>query len=107
MKLIKKIKDKIVKKIKDIKEKIKERKRWRVYLYYNNRFIKKVYIKNDDKNEDFKPLSELYIIRVFFRKYLFGAWNVKVICQAKNKGLKYINADKKEVHIEIQMFGGV
>lgn len=104
---LKKISNKLVEKIKNLKVKIKENRKWKVYLYYNNQFIKKVYIKNNSNEEEFKPLCELYIIRVYFKKFLFKTWNTKIICQAKDKGLKYINADKKEVHIEVQMFGGV
>lgn len=80
--------------------KILKKDKWKIYLYYQNRFIKKLYV-----DDNFKPMEQIYIIRVLFKKYLFGNWNVKVVCQST--ALKYTNNDKKEVHIEVSMFGGV
>lgn len=74
--------------------------KWKVYLYYKNRFIKKVKV-----GEEFKPLDEIYIIRVYFKKYLLGSWNTKIVCQSK--ALKYTNNEKKEIHIEVELFEGV
>lgn len=72
----------------------------KLYLYYQNRFIKKIYVK-----EDIKPMGEIYVIRVFFKKFVLGSWNTKVVVEPI--GLKYSNAAKKELHIETKMFGGV
>lgn len=74
--------------------------KWKVYLYYKNRFIKKVKV-----GEEFKPLDEIYIIRVYFKKYLLGSWNTKIVCQSK--ALKYTDNEKKEIHIEVELFEGV
>lgn len=81
-------------------EEFMKKDKWKIYLYYNNRYIKKLYV-----DDTFKPLEEIYIIRVLFRKYLFGSWNVKVVCSPK--ALKYTNNKTKEVHLEVELFGGV
>ena len=81
-------------------DKLLKKDKWKIYLYYQNRFIKKLYV--DDK---FKPLEEIYVIRILFKKFLLGSWNTKIVCQSK--ALKFTNNDKKEIHIEVEMFGGV
>ena len=86
--------------MKKLLKKIKKNKKWKVYLYYNNRLIKT--LKRDDT---FKPLEEIYAIRVLFKKYLMGSWNTRIVCVAS--GIKFTNETKKEVHIEVAMFGGV
>lgn len=77
-----------------------KKNKWKVHLYYRNIFIKKIYV-----NDDFMPMDNLYIIRVYFKKFLFGKWNIKAVL--RSTALKYTNNDKKEVHIEVEMFGGV
>lgn len=74
--------------------------KWKIYLYYQNRFIKKIYV-----DDSYKPLEEIYIIRILFKKYLIGSWNVKAVFTPK--ALKYTDNKKKEVHIEVELFGGV
>lgn len=81
-------------------DKLLKRDKWKVYLYLNNRLIKKLYV-----SEEFKPLEEIYVIRVYFKKYLMGTWNTQIVCQPR--GLKFTNNDKKEIHIEVEMFGGI
>ena len=80
--------------------KILKKNKWKIYLYYQNRFIKKLYV-----NDKFQPLDEIYVIRVLFKKYLLGSWNTKIVC--RSKALKFTNNEKKEIHIEVEMFGGV
>jgi hypothetical protein len=77
-----------------------KKKKWKLYLYYNNICIKKIYV-----NDNFKPLEEIYIIRVLFKRFLLGSWNVKIVCTPK--ALKYTNNKTKEVHLEVELFGGV
>lgn len=72
----------------------------KLFLYYQNRFIKKIYVKDDSK-----PMGEIYVIRVLFKKFILGSWNTKIVVEPI--GLKYSNAAKKELHIETKMFGGV
>lgn len=86
--------------MKKLLKRIKKNKKWKVYLYYNNRLIKIL-----KRNDTFKPLEEIYAIRVLFKKYLMGSWNTRIVCVAS--GIKFTNEAKKEVHIEVGMFGGV
>ena len=81
-------------------DKLLKKNKWKVYLYLNNRLIKKLYV-----SEEFKPLEEIYVIRVYFKKYLMGTWNTQIVCQPR--ALKFTNNDKKEIHIEVEMFGGI
>lgn len=81
-------------------DKLLKRDKWKVYLYLNNRLIKKLYV-----SEEFKPLEEIYVIRVYFKKYLMGTWNTQIVCQPR--ALKFTNNDKKEIHIEVELFGGI
>ena len=81
-------------------DKLLKRDKWKVYLYYQNRLIKKLYV-----NEDFQPLDEIYIIRVYFKKYLMGTWNTQIVCQPR--GLKFTDNKKKAIHIEVSLFEGV
>ena len=81
-------------------DKLLKRDKWKVYLYYQNRLIKKLYVE-----ESFQPLDEIYIIRVYFKKYLMGIWNTQIVCQPK--ALKFTNNEKKEIHIEVSLFEGV
>lgn len=86
--------------MKRIIDKILKRDKWKVYLYYQNRLIKKLYV-----DEDFQPLEEIYIIRVYFKKYLMGSWNTQIVCQPR--ALKFTDNEKKAIHIEVSLFEGV
>ena len=81
-------------------DKLLKKDKWKIYLYYQNRLLKKIYV-----DDSFKPLDEIYVIRVWFKKYLVGTWFTKVV--VRSKALKFTDNDKKEVHIEVEMFGGV
>ena len=81
-------------------DKLLKKDSWKIYLYYQNRLIKKIYV-----NDKFKPLDEIYIIRVWFKKYLMGTWLTQIVCRGIK--LKFTDNIKKEVHIEVEMFGGV
>lgn len=85
--------------MKIIKKRKKENK-WTLHLYYKNQEIKKIKV-----NEEFKPLEEYYILKIFFKKYLFGSNFVKIIF--KFDKLKYTNEDKKEMYIELMVWEGV
>jgi hypothetical protein len=100
MKLVKNLLKNILAFGKKIFIKLLRKDKIKLYLYYQNRFIKKIYVK-----EDIKPMGEIYVIRVFFKKFVLGSWNTKVVVEPI--GLKYSNAAKKELHIETKMFGGV
>jgi hypothetical protein len=100
MKLVKNLLKNILAFVKKIFIKLLRKDKIKLYLYYQNRFIKKIYVK-----EDIKPMGEIYVIRVFFKKFVLGSWNTKVVVEPI--GLKYSNAAKKELHIETKMFGGV
>lgn len=81
-------------------DKLLKKDSWKIYLYYQNRLIKKIYV-----NDKFKPLDEIYIIKVWFKKYLIGTWFTQIVCHGTK--LKFTDNIKKEVHIEVEMFGGV
>lgn len=100
MKLVKNLFKNILAIVNDAYIKLFRKDKIKLYLYYQNRFIKKIYVKND-----IKPMGEIYVIRVFFKKFVLGSWNTKVVVEPI--GLKYSNAIKKELHIETKMFGGV
>ena len=48
--------------------------KWKLYLYYNGILIKKL---NIDKDE--APAEKSYVIRVLFKKQLFGSNFVEII----------------------------
>lgn len=86
--------------MKKIIDKLLKKDKWKVYLYYQNRLIKKLYV-----DEDFQPLDEIYIIRVYFKRYLMGTWNTQIVCQPR--ALKFTDNKKKAIHIEVSLFEGV
>ena len=62
-------------KIKNIIDTINDRRRWKVYLYYDGVLIKRIKAKIDVINNKNKK----YIINVYFKKQLFKANKVNII----------------------------
>lgn len=83
-----------------INNNIFKKDKWKIYLYLNNRCIKTIY-----KDEEFAPMNKIYVLNVYFKKYLVGS-NVAKIVVISHK-LKHTNNEKKEVHIEVKQFEGV
>ena len=75
------------------------KKKYKVYLYYNNQCIKKVKVK-----EDFSLMNDVFIISVIGKKHLFGSNYVKVIC--KFYKLKYQDDKKRIMHCEVMLYNG-
>lgn len=92
--------DKIKEFIKSKYIKITKKDKWKLYLYLNNVCIKKMYI-----DEEFAPMNQIYVLNVYFKKFLLGSNMIKTIVRSTK--LKYTDNEKKEVHIEVKIFEGV
>lgn len=86
-------------KIKNIINKILKKDKWKIYLYYNNQLIKKVY-----REEDFDLKDNVFIVRVLFKKHLFGTINTKIVC--KFIKVKFYDDVNKEMHCEVDLYAG-
>ena len=73
---------------------------WKVYLYINNQYIKKIRLK--DVSQLF---NTSYVINVWFKKYIFGTNYTKLI--VKPKLLKKTIENKQQIHVEIELERGV
>lgn len=82
-------------------KKFKKKNKWKVLLYFRCQYIGYQWI-----NEDDKPMSLFYIVKVRGMKQLFGT-NRKVQLIMKPILLKLTDEDKKEVHIEVETWEGV
>lgn len=71
--------------LKKIKDKWEHRK-WTIYLFYNGMLIKKLKI-----NENTEPNKELYFIKVYGHKNLFG----KNIVSLMVRPIRVLNTDEK------------
>ena len=92
---IKKIKDKINQKI----DKLFKKDKWKLYLYYKNQCIKRLYV--DDSEQVF---STAYKVNIFFKKHLFGSNFIKTMLIAYK--VKFIDKVKKEIYIEVKDYIG-
>lgn len=73
---------------------------WKIYMYVNNKYIKKIKLKNVEN-----LFSSSYVINVWFKKYIFGTNYTKLV--VKPKLLKKTIEDKKQIHVEIDFERGV
>ena len=73
---------------------------WKVYMYINNLYIKKIRIRDVDK-----LFTSNYAINVWFKKHIFNTNYTKVV--VKPKLLKKTIEDKKEVHVDVELERGV
>lgn len=90
-----------MKKLSKFFEKIRENKKWTLFFYYKDQLVSKRKVIADEK-----PFDNFYILNIYGKKHLFGT-NRKVTIVAKPILLKYTDANKKHIHIEIQTFEGV
>ena len=86
-------------KVKQLTNKLLKKDKWKIYLYYKNQFVKKVY-----KEEDFKLDEEVFIVTIFNKKHLFGTRKAKVVM--KFNKVKLYNADEKKLHCEVILYEG-
>lgn len=86
-------------KIKQKINKILKKDKWKIYLYYNNQLIKKVY-----REPEFDLKENVFIVRILFKKHLFGTINTKIVC--KFNKIKYYDDIKKEMHCEVDLYTG-
>ena len=92
---IKKIKDKIKKKI----DKLFKNDKWKLYLYYKNQFIKRLYV--DDSEQVF---STAYKVNIYLKRHIFGSDFIKTMFIAYK--VKFIDKVKKEIYIEVKDYIG-
>ena len=85
-----------MKKIIDLFNKLKEVKRWRIYIYYNGILIKTKRVKKE-KLYDLK--NEKYIITVFNKKQLFKARKVNIV--VRPAVLLHTNNEDKKIYIGV------
>lgn len=79
---------------------MKKKKKYKLYIYANRHFIKRIKI---DEDED--VFNKIYVINVFFKKYILGSNFVKIIVRPIL--LKYTDEIKREMHVEATLFDGV
>lgn len=73
---------------------------WKVYMYANNLYIKKIKVKNVEQ-----LFNTSYVINVWFKKHIFNTNYTKVV--VKPKLLKKTIENKKEIHVDIEFERGV
>lgn len=92
---LKEIKDKIKKKI----EKFLKKDKWKLYLYYKNQCIKRLYIEDNEQ-----VFSNVYKVNIYLKKHLFGSNFIKTMLIAYK--VKFIDKVKKEIYIEVKDYIG-
>lgn len=85
--------------IKKVFNKILRKDKYKLYLFYKNQKVKILYV-----DENYKVLSSLYIVNVYFKKHLFGNYIVKTILQPVN--LKFMDKEAKKIYIEVDDYVG-
>lgn len=88
-----------IEKAKEIINKILKKDKWKVYLYYKNQQIKRIYADEEDK-----ILSNIYMVNIYFKKHLFGSYFVKTMFIAER--IKFINKEAKKIYIEVDNYIG-
>ena len=73
---------------------------WKVYMYVNNLYIKKMKVKNVGE-----LFNTSYAINVWFKKHIFNTNYTKVV--VKPKLLKKTIENKKEIHVDVEFERGV
>lgn len=89
----------MLKKLKEYYKKYKNR--WTLYLYLDNQCIKKLKV-----NDDYKPTNHLYFLQVYGLKRFFGT-NRKVKIVVIPIKYKFSDNEKKQVHLEVNLYKGV
>ena len=70
----------------------------KLYLYAKGHCIKRLNIPQEEN-----PFNSVYVITVYWKKYLLGTNKAKIVVQPKK--LKY--KTDTEIHAECEMFEGV
>ena len=91
----------MIDKIKKTIEKIKENKKWKLYLYLNGQCVKCLKI-----DKDFAPMNKIYVVKTIGKKHLLGT-NKPVQIVVRSYKYKYTDEIKKTAHIEVVMYEGV
>ncbi len=73
---------------------------WKVYMYINNLYIKKIRIRDVDK-----LFTSSYVINVWFKKHIFNTNYTKAV--VKPKLLKKTIEEKREIHVDVELERGV
>ena len=92
---LKEIKNKIKKKIDNFFKKDK----WKLYLYYKNQCIKRLYIEDSEQ-----VFSNVYKVNIYFKRHIFGSDFIKTMFIAYK--VKFIDKIKKEIYIEVKDYIG-
>lgn len=92
---IKEIKNNIKLKI----DKLLKKDKWKLYLYYKNQCIKRLYIEDNEQ-----VFSTVYKVNIYFKKHLFGSNFIKTMLIAYK--VKFIDKAKKEIYIEVKDYIG-
>lgn len=88
-----------IEKIRRTINKLFKRNKWKVYLYYKNQQIKKIYASEHDK-----ILSNIYMVNIYFKRHLFGGCFVKTMFKAER--IKFINKEDKKIYVEVDNYIG-
>ena len=92
---------KVKEKIHEIINKILKKDKWKIYIYYHNQLIKKIYVE-----EQFEVVSETYMLKLKGCKRFFGTNRPITLC-FRFKALKLTENELKRVHIEVKEWEGV
>ena len=101
IKLIKDMINAINKKTSEIRKKLEENKKWKLYLYLNGQCIKCLKI-----DKDFAPMNKIYVVKVRNKRHLLGT-NKPVQIVVRSYKYKYTDEIKKTAHIEVIIHEGV
>lgn len=92
----------MIRKIKDLFNKLKEVKRWRIYIYYNGILVKVKRVKKEQL-QDLK--NKKLIITIYNKKQLFNAYKVNIV--VKPVVLLHTDEVKKKIYIGVVIDEGV
>ena len=76
----------------------KEKNQMKVNLYASNHFIKQIKVPKGTN-----VFNEVYVIRVWFKKYIFGSNLVKIVVRPD----KLLKNDENEIHVTVKYEQGV
>ena len=77
---------------------IKKKNQMKVNLYASNHHIKTIKVPKGTN-----VFNEVYVIRVWFKKYIFGSNFVKIVVRPD----KLLKNDENEIHVTVKFEQGV
>ncbi len=80
-------------------DKFFKKDKWKLYLYYKNQCIKRLYAEDNEQ-----VFSTVYKVNIYFKKYLFGSNFIKTMFVAYK--VKFIDKARKEIYIEVKDYIG-